>query len=107
MTKPSSNAAIRAWALSQGIECAQRGRIPGEVVTAYMAAHGVVAVDTEKRLLTVADAAKVLGYNSVNPVYNLIAAGELRTVSLPVRGGTRVDQKDLDVFIERMKRAAS
>jgi excisionase family DNA binding protein len=60
----------------------------------------------ETRLLTVSEVAKVLGYKSVAPVYNLIAAGEIPTVSLPVRGGTRVDQKDLDVFIERMKRSA-
>lgn len=61
----------------------------------------------EKRLLTVREAAAVLGFKSPNPVYKLIADGELRTVSLPVRGGTRIDEKDLDVFIERMKRAAS
>lgn len=62
--------------------------------------------NSEKRLLTVSDVAKVLGYRSVGPVYKLIADGELPTVSLPVRGGTRVDEKDLDVFIERMKRSA-
>lgn len=58
------------------------------------------------RLLTVSEVAKVLGYKSVGPVYNLIAAGEIPTVPLPTRGGTRVDQKDLDVFIERLKRSA-
>ena len=62
--------------------------------------------DVETRLLTVSQVAKVLGYKSVAPIYKLIADGELRTVGLPVRGGTRVDQKDLDVFIERMKRSA-
>lgn len=62
--------------------------------------------NVETRLLTVAEAAKVLGFKSVNPVYKLIAAGKLRTVQLPIRGGTRVDEKDLDVFIERMKRSA-
>jgi len=62
--------------------------------------------DVETRLLTVNEVAKVLGFKSVGPVYNLIAAGEIPTVSLPVRGGTRVDEKDLDVFIERMKRSA-
>ena len=62
--------------------------------------------DMATRLLTVSEVAKVLGYKSVGPVYKLIAAGEIRTMSLPVRGGTRVDQKDLDVFIERMKRSA-
>ena len=60
----------------------------------------------EKRLLTVREAAEVLGYKSVGPVYSLIADGELPTVNLPVRGGTRVDEKDLDVFIERRKRVA-
>jgi excisionase family DNA binding protein len=60
----------------------------------------------ETRLLTVSEAASVLGYKSVGPVYKLIAEGELPTVNLPVRGGTRVDKKDLDVFIERRKRAA-
>ena len=106
MKKPNSNAVIRAWAAEQGIDCAQHGRVPGEVKAAYMAAHGVVVADNEKRLLTVAEAAKILGYNSVNPVYKLIADNELPTVILPVRGGTRVDQKDLDVFIERLKRSA-
>lgn len=105
MTKVNSNAVIRAWAASQGIACGQRGRVPREVVEEYMAAHGI-SVSSSQRLLTVSDVAQVLGYKSVNPVYNLIADGELRTVSLPVRGGTRVDQKDLDVFIERMKRSA-
>jgi excisionase family DNA binding protein len=63
--------------------------------------------DAEKRLNTVSEVAKVLGYKSVNPVYRLIAEGEIPTVNLPGRGGTRIDQKDLDVFIERRKRAAS
>jgi excisionase family DNA binding protein len=71
-----------------------------------MAAHGISVTSQQRRLLTVSEAAEVLGYKSVNPVYNLIAAGEIPTVSLPVRGGTRVDEKDLDVFIERMKRSA-
>ncbi|HEY9367018.1 helix-turn-helix domain-containing protein [Streptomyces sp.] len=60
----------------------------------------------EKRLLTVSEVAKVLGYKSVNPVYKLITDGELPRVNLPVRGGTRVDEKDLDIFIERRKRVA-
>ena len=60
----------------------------------------------EKRLLTVSEVAKVLGYKSVGPIYKLIGDGELRTVDLPVRSGTRVDEKDLDVFIERRKRVA-
>lgn len=60
-------------------------------------------VDT--RLLTVSEAAKVLGYKSANSVYKLIAAGELPTVPLSV-GGTRVDKKDLEAFIERLKRSA-
>lgn len=60
----------------------------------------------EKRLLTVREAAAVLGFKTPAPVYKLIADGELPTVSLPVRGGTRVDEKDLDVFIERRKRVA-
>lgn len=62
--------------------------------------------DAEKRLLTVREVATVLGYRSVAPVYKIIADKELPVVSLPVRGGTRVDQKDLDVFIERRKRVA-
>lgn len=60
----------------------------------------------EKRLLTVREASAVLGFKTPAPVYKLIADGELPTVSLPVRGGTRIDEKDLDVFIERRKRAA-
>ena len=60
----------------------------------------------EKRLLTVNEVAQVLGYRSVGPVYKLIADGELPVVNLPVRGGTRIDEKDLDVFIERRKRVA-
>lgn len=107
MKKPSSNAVIRAWAASQGIPCGERGRIPGDVVVAYMAAHGVPVASAEKRLLTVNEAAEVLGYKSKNAVYKLIADGELRVVNLPVRGGTRIDTRDLDVFIERSKRVAS
>ena len=60
----------------------------------------------EKRLLTVREVATVLGVRSVGPVYKLIANGELRVAKLPIRGGTRVDQKDLDIFIERRKRVA-
>lgn len=62
--------------------------------------------DAETRLSTVAEVAKMLGYRSVNPVYKLIAEGHLKTVQLPVRGGTRIDQKDLDEFLERSKRAS-
>lgn len=58
------------------------------------------------RLLTVSEAGKVLGYRSVAPVYKLIAEGQLPTVALPVRGGTRIDRKDLDAFIERRKSVA-
>lgn len=75
----------------------------------YMTAHDLPLSDAnspEKRLLTVNEVAGVLGYKSVAPIYNLIAAGEIPTVTLPTRGGTRVDSKDLDVFIERMKRSA-
>jgi excisionase family DNA binding protein len=61
---------------------------------------------TEKRLLTVNEVAKVLGYRSVGPIYKLIADGEIPVVNLPTRGGTRIEKKDLDVFIERRKRAA-
>ena len=60
----------------------------------------------EKRLLTVSEVAKVLGYKSPNSVYRLISIGELPVVNLPARGGTRIDEKDLDVFIERRKRVA-
>lgn len=60
----------------------------------------------EKRLLTVREAAAVLGFKTPAPVYKLIADGELPAVNLPVRGGTRVEEKDLDVFIERRKRVA-
>jgi excisionase family DNA binding protein len=60
----------------------------------------------EKRLLTVREAAAVLGFSTPNPVYKLIADGELPAVNLPIRGGTRIDEKDLDVFIERRKRVA-
>lgn len=61
----------------------------------------------EKRLLTVNEAAAVLGFKSANTVYKLIADGELRVVNLPLtRGGTRIDQKDLDVFIESRKAVA-
>lgn len=61
---------------------------------------------TTKRLLTVSEAGKILGYRSVGPVYKLIAEGALTTVQLPVRGGTRIDEKDLDAFIERRKSVA-
>lgn len=62
--------------------------------------------NAEKRLLTVSEAAAVLGFKSANPVYKLIAEGHLRTVTLPGRGGTRIDEKDLDVFIESRKHVA-
>ena len=60
----------------------------------------------EKRLLTVNEAAGVLGFKSANSVYKLIADGKLRVVQLPTRGGTRIDKKDLDVFIESRKAVA-
>lgn len=60
----------------------------------------------EKRLLTVNEVAAVLGYKTPHAVYKLIADGELPVVNLPIRGGTRVDEKDLNVFIERRKRVA-
>jgi excisionase family DNA binding protein len=59
-----------------------------------------------KRLLTVREAAQVLGFKTPNPVYKLIASGHLPTVDLPIRGGTRIDQKDLDEFLVRRKRIA-
>ena len=62
--------------------------------------------NAEKRLLTVSEVAKVLGYRSAGPVYKLIAEGKLRVVNLPTRGGTRIDAKDLDVFIESRKAVA-
>lgn len=34
------NAAIRQWAIREGYEVSQRGRIPGEVVEAYHASAG-------------------------------------------------------------------
>lgn len=60
----------------------------------------------EKRLLTASEAAAVLGFKTPAPVYKLVAEGKLPTVNLPVRGGTRIDQKDLDAFIERRKSVA-
>ncbi|MPZ27538.1 MAG: hypothetical protein GEV12_14295 [Micromonosporaceae bacterium] len=33
------SADVRAWAQAQGIEVPQRGRLPGEVLDAYLAAH--------------------------------------------------------------------
>lgn len=60
----------------------------------------------EKRLLTVNEAAEILGFKSPNTVYSLIAKGHLKTVNLPVRGGTRIDMKDLDAFLERRKSVA-
>jgi excisionase family DNA binding protein len=60
----------------------------------------------EKRLWTANDAAAYLGYKSANSVYKLIAEGHLPTVTLPGRGGTRIDKKDLDAFLERRKSVA-
>lgn len=61
----------------------------------------------ESRLLTVNEAATYLGYKAANSVYKLIAEGHLPTVTLPDRrGGTRIDEKDLDAFIERRKSVA-
>lgn len=60
----------------------------------------------EKRLLTAREAAEILGYRQPAHVYKLIAEGQLPTVQLPVRGGTRIDKKDLDAFIERRKSVA-
>lgn len=60
----------------------------------------------EKRLLTATEAAAVLGFSTPAPVYKLIADGKLPTVTLPIRGGTRIDQKDLDAFIEASKSVA-
>jgi len=61
---------------------------------------------TEKRLLTAREAAQVLGFKTPAPVYKLIADGKLPKVELPVRGGARIDQRDLDAFIERRKNVA-
>lgn len=60
----------------------------------------------EKRLLTVNEAAAVLGFKSPNSVYKLIAQGHLPKVDLPGRGGTRVDTKDLDAFLKYRKSVA-
>ncbi|MBE7186908.1 Lsr2 family protein [Jatrophihabitans endophyticus] len=35
----TDTAAVRAWAAEQGIEVSERGRISGEIVEAYRAAH--------------------------------------------------------------------
>lgn len=62
--------------------------------------------NAERRLLTVNEAAAVLGFKSANTVYKLIAEGHLPTVALPIRGGTRIDKNDLDEFLERRKSVA-
>ncbi|HSM65736.1 MAG TPA: histone-like nucleoid-structuring protein Lsr2 [Ilumatobacteraceae bacterium] len=34
-------AEVRVWAASQGVEVSDRGRVPGHVINAYLAAHGL------------------------------------------------------------------
>jgi excisionase family DNA binding protein len=56
------------------------------------------------RLLTVAEAAQFLGCSETN-VYALIDSGDLPFVSIGKRKGYRLDQMDLEAFIDRRKRS--
>ena len=55
-----------------------------------------------RRLLTIKEAANFLGCTPAN-VYALRQAGQLPFVPIGTRKGYRVDQIDLDAFIERRK----
>lgn len=59
---------------------------------------------TAPRLVSVADAAPMLGLGSKNSVYKLIADGELPVVE--VGRVSKVDVADIEAFIERHKRTA-
>lgn len=56
------------------------------------------------QLVSVADAAPMLGLGSKNSVYKLIAAGELPVVE--VGKVSKVDVEDIRSYIERHKRTA-
>jgi excisionase family DNA binding protein len=56
------------------------------------------------RLLTVAEAAQFLGCSETN-VYALIDSGDLPFVSIGKRKGYRLDQMDLEAFIDRRTEA--
>jgi len=60
---------------------------------------------TNKRLLTVEEAATYLGF-SVPTIYNMIASEELRAVKPPKIKVTRLDIQDLDNWIARNKVAS-
>lgn len=62
--------------------------------------------EIEQRLVTVNEAAGFLGYKAANSVYKLIANGDLPIVDLGGRGGTRIDMRDLESYIDRNKRSA-
>ena len=66
-------------------------------------ARPVVATGAPTPLLTIPEAAAVLGYKDRGTVYDLISAGELRAVDLRVTGKqakTRVRRDDLQAFID-------
>ena len=60
---------------------------------------------TTPQLLTVPEAAKVLGVKSRNTVYGLIARGELPVVQ--IGKASRIDVRDLEAFIQAHKRTAA
>ena len=57
---------------------------------------------SERRLLTVTDAAKFLGCSRAN-VYGLIEAGDLPFITIGKSRGYRIDRHDLEAFLQRRK----
>lgn len=62
---------------------------------------GRLAPVTERRFLTLADVAEVLN-TSANQVYALVRSGDLPAIKIGGRGQWRVEQAQLDDYIDRM-----
>jgi excisionase family DNA binding protein len=61
-----------------------------------------VADGTDRRLLTIKQAAEQLACSEAN-VYALVGAGQLPFVRVGSRKGLRIDSRDLDAFIQSRK----
>ena len=57
---------------------------------------------SERRLLTITEAAEFLGCSRAN-VYGLIDAGELPVIAIGKSRGYRIDRRDIEEFLQRRK----
>lgn len=61
-------------------------------------------------MVTVAEAMRQLGIKSRDTIYRLMGSGELAWVSMPPhtkQAGRRIEQAEIDAFIERNRRHAT